>query len=195
MAFTPGPTSPQLTYNRQFGNPYAGQLGYAMPSDFIKTYLNKALSGGQTGTAITLSAGLGLVAQAANSDPAHEVTLPSASSQPCVGIGVLDMSTDPNFIAGTANARYGESMSVLAEGAIWVVTEAVVAVGANPYLRYATGTGLIVGAFYSGTDTSTCRLVAGCRVLEAATSASPSAPATMLVYFSASQDYSSVESE
>lgn len=178
------PTSPQLTYARQFGNPYAGQLGYAMPSDRIKTYLNK--SGG------TLGAGLGVVAQSTNSDPAHEVTLPSDNSHPLVGITVLDMATDPNFIAGTASTREGESVSCLLEGAIWVVTESVIAPGAQVYVRYASGTGTTIGAFTGiGTDSSTCRLLKAGRMLEPSTGTAGT-PGTGLLYFSASDDFAQV---
>jgi|SRR5579859_189225 len=178
------PTSPQTVYNRQFGNPYAGQLGYAMPSDRIKTYLNK--SGG------TLGAGLGVVAQAANSDPSHEVTLPSDNSHPLVGITVLDMATDPNFIAGTANTREGESVGVLLEGAIWVVTESVMSQNSQVYVRYAVGTGSVIGAFTGiGTDTSTCRLLKSARMLEPSTG-SAGTPGTGLLYFSASEDFGQI---
>jgi hypothetical protein len=178
------PTSPQLVYNRQFGNPYAGQLGYAMPHDMIKTFLNK--SGG------TLGAGLGVVVTTANSDPAHEITLPSDNSHPLAGITVLDMATDPNFIAGTASTREGESVSCLLEGSIWVVTESVIAVNAQVYVRYASGTGTTIGAFTGiGTDTNTCRLLKGARMLEASTG-SAGTPGTGLLYFSAMDDYAQI---
>ena len=132
------------------------------------------------------------IAQSGNSDPAHEVTLPSANNQPLVGIGVLHMATDPNYIAGSANFREGEAVPCLLEGAIWVVTESVIAPGAQVYVRYASGTGTKIGAFTGiGTDTSTCRLLKAGRMLEPSTGTAGT-PGTGLLYFSATDDFAQI---
>lgn len=156
---------------------FAGQLGDSGPSR-TSSYLND--QGAQ------LPAGI-FVALTADG----KAKLPVLSTDQIAGCVINQFARNAGdsalTLTGTNVIAIGDNMSLLEEGAVWVLAEQAMAVTDKVFVRYAAGTGTQLGAVRKDADTATARRLSGARVLHATSAAGP-----CLVYFSASADASNL---
>lgn len=144
----------QTQYFQNFGAPYAGQIADGNPRR-TSSLLNKTGGAMRAGLAVKFGATAG------------EAALLAAIGDSLAGVIALEMNTDPDNIAGTANYNEGTEMVVLEAGSISVPVDFAVNVGDPVYVRLTPGTGNInlAGAFGNVPDLAanvgTCRLVSG----------------------------------
>lgn len=155
----------QTTVLQEFPVPFAGQIDNSSADPKIRTLLNKTGGSLNAGIAVkvnpapsaTQPGGVG------GSSGSDEAVLLSATTDDIAGVTSLDMSTDPDNLAGSYSFHEGVVMPCLEDGDIWVLQDQAVSVGDPVYVRFAAGTGTVntPGAFGNSADAGTCRLVAG----------------------------------
>ena len=102
--------------------------------------------------------------------------VPSASTDITVvgaQLGVVLADQARAQIPAVALAQYPQfaQVSCLRQGRVWVNAETAMTDGANPFIRFATGTGTVLGSFRNSADTATAaQLAAGQAVVRGTTS-------------------------
>lgn len=78
-----------------------------------------------------------------------------------VGILPYRATQMPNWPPGASSKAYqaGDAVSIVRHGAVWVLLEEDAATTDDVYVRYASGTGTVLGAFRKSADTSTAALL------------------------------------
>lgn len=164
----------QTSYSRTFTQAFAGQLGDSGPNR-IGSYVNDQ--------GADIPAGCFVVHKAEGT-----ADLPASATEKLAGVVVNSFARNPDDLSGTAAIQAGDTMNVLEEGAIWVSCEEALAVGADVYVRYASGAGgSVLGLVRSDGDTSSARRATGARVLVPSTGAG-----LCMIYFSAAADRSNL---
>jgi hypothetical protein len=99
-----------------------------------------------------------------------DVKLPTTSPEAVAMLGVAIISNDiPNTAYGTAPKYPVKSaVSVMRKGRVWVKVEEAVTAGDQAFVRFATGTGTILGSFRKSADTATAVAIPGTRYLTSA---------------------------
>lgn len=146
----------QSSYAQEFGPPYAGQMDEGNPKR-ITSILNKTGGSIRAGLAVKLGAVAG------------EAAALAVTGDNIQGVVALEMNTDPDQLAGTANYAEGVEMVLLEQGPVWVPVDFAVAIGDPVYVRFQAGAGTVnlPGAFGNQADAASCRLVAGAKWLSA----------------------------
>lgn len=115
--------------------------------------------------------GVGVVTDPRAADSGLQCRLPrltgEVSSPTLLGIAARDASLPANA-GGWASQS---SVSVLRRGRIWCVSETAQSEGANPYCRFAAGTGTQLGAFRNDADSTTAVQAKGLIVVKGCTGA------------------------
>jgi hypothetical protein len=156
----------QTSYNRVFTQAFAGMLSDPGPHR-IETFLNDE--------ATDIPAGI-FVGEEAGTAGGQKAKLLVSTTYPVAGVVVNSAARNPGDIAtaalsGTAAIRAGKQFNVMAEGAVWVLCEEVVAVGDTVYARHtANGPLTQKGAIRNDSDSSNCVEVKGARIIDAGTS-------------------------
>ena len=95
--------------------------------------------------------------------------LPASAADVAKAIGVLAYDPVAEVTGSTNDFDADAAVEVVDAGTIWCVDEAGLSVGDQPYARYASGTGTVIGALYDGADTATCALLPNSRVVAVTT--------------------------
>lgn len=75
-----------------------------------------------------------------------------------LGFAILDTAREPNAALGYAA---GDPVNIIRKGHIWLAVEDSAVEGAAVFVRFATGTGTVLGAIRSDADTATAVALPG----------------------------------
>ena len=152
---------PQTSYGFRQTAAIAGLLGESGRGRAIRTFVNAEASA-------QMPFGI-LVARGTAFDDAKLLTAPT---DPIVGAIVhshdlgVDGATAGSSLAGTAGVDVKDRMNVMEFGTFVGLTEVAMSPGNNVYVRVATGTGTVIGAFRNANDSGTCKLMKSMRVIK-----------------------------
>jgi len=150
---------PQTAYQQNFNVAFAGMLSQA--NAFFEKIVSKTVGT----TAASIAGGL-FCCRDTTDDTIKPPTATGMVTATGVGFVVHDVAKQPQATdGGTLENVSGQQVGVMQFGTMWVNSEVAVNYGDPVFVRFASGTGTVLGAVLKTADTGTAVALPGCRFI------------------------------